>query len=110
LSEDINEIKEKLGLETYYLTNEQLDENSMRSFIQNKVFEKMKNLDKKQKDKIGLLLRWKYAKWIAYCRRKFDIEYPRTKRCSECKRVIWRCYEECPDCKVKLAEDWVNKS
>lgn len=106
LSEDINEIKEKLGLQEYHFTKGQENESLMRSFIQDKVFEKMKNLDKKiKKDQIGLLLRWKYSRWIAYCRMKFDLEYPRTKRCPECKRVIWCCYNECPDCKVQLVQE-----
>jgi hypothetical protein len=109
LSEDINEIKEKLGLEKYLLTKEQENEDLMRRYIKKQTFEAMQHLDNKnKKDRLGLRLRWKYHKWIGYCHLEFDKQYPRKKRCPECLQVVWECYDKCPDCKVKLERDWVK--
>jgi len=101
VSEDINEMKKKMGLAIYRRSEDQIDEAFWRNYIKDKVFEgkiRLQDLKKELGSKVFSEYKW----WIEYCISKFYRAYPRTKRCPTCLTPYSEFFDECHNCHNKL--------
>jgi len=101
ISEDVNEIKEKLGLIAYRRSEFQVNEVFWRAYIKDKVFEG-KVRPGQLKRELGPKLFNEYHWWIEHCTSQFYRAYPRTKRCPTCWVAFSEFFDECWNCKAKL--------
>jgi len=95
LSDDINDIKEKLGLRTQRRTAVQREEND-KDFIRGQI-EKGKSL-KELKKILGFWAYCKYKWWIKHCIKN----YTNGKVCPKCKKVYYYDEDECDKCSTGL--------
>lgn len=95
LSDDINEIKEKLGLEVVNRTEDQV-ETSNRKWIQENVLEG-KDL-KWFKKNAGRIFVGKYGWFVKSCIK----DYPQRKICTNCEKAYSKYTDDCNACGKEL--------
>lgn len=102
ISDDINDIKKKLGLRTESRTKRQ-EESEAKRYLKDAIYDG-KDL-KELRETLGFIKFRKYKWWIKHC---LEI-YAKMKICPKCDVIYNGDKKECRDCKIQLVSTKEHK-